>query len=94
MAVSRQPVNKLFGADVRRLLNLLLLKSRLKVGSFPRVGNHGPRLRLHCLRLALMAAGQLASIRTTFSTTANLLSSMAGFHLGHCSEVTSPSDYW
>ena len=52
MALSRQPVNKLFGADVRRLLNLLLLKSRLKVCLFPRVGNHRPRLRLHCLRLA------------------------------------------
>jgi hypothetical protein len=42
-------MNKLSGADVRRFLNLLPVKTRLKVRLFARVGDHRPRLRLHCL---------------------------------------------
>ena len=40
-------MNKISGANVRRLLNFFLLKAGLKVGLFARVGNHRPCLRLH-----------------------------------------------
>jgi len=52
MAPSRQPMYKLSGADVRRLLNRLFIKAGFKVCLFSRVANHRPCLRLHCLRLA------------------------------------------
>jgi hypothetical protein len=37
MAISHQPMNKLSGPDVRRLLNGLFLKARLKVRMFARL---------------------------------------------------------
>ena len=43
-------------AAVHRKLPDLFLKPRLKICLFARVGNHRPRLRLHCLGLACQAA--------------------------------------
>jgi hypothetical protein len=40
-------MNKVSGANVRRLLNLFLFKARLKGCFLARVGDHLPRLRLH-----------------------------------------------
>src|SRR5580700_4716488 len=51
-------MNKLAGANVRRLLNRLFLKARFKVCLFTRVGNHRPILRLHCSCLASQGKGQ------------------------------------
>ena len=51
MALRREPMNKLSGADVRRLLNLLPINARLKVRLFAGVGNYRPSLRLHRLYL-------------------------------------------
>jgi len=59
-------MNKLSGADVRRLSNLPFLKARLKVCLFACVGNHFPCFRLHCLP-SLLAA------ELTFSNTRSLL---------------------
>jgi len=56
MAISHQPMNKLSGADVRRLLNGLFLKARLKVRMFARVGD-----RLRSPPRGLLAAVFLAS---------------------------------
>ena len=39
-------MNKLAGADVRRLLDLFLLKARLKVRVFAAIGHHRPCLPL------------------------------------------------
>lgn len=39
MATSHQPMNKLSSAEVRRLLNYLFLKARLKVRLFAQVGD-------------------------------------------------------
>jgi hypothetical protein len=39
-------MNKLAGADVRRLLDLFLLKARLKVRLFAAIGDHRPCLHL------------------------------------------------
>jgi len=52
MALRRQPMNKLSGADMRWPVNLTLLKAALKVCLFARIGNHRPCLRLHCLCFA------------------------------------------
>ena len=53
MAPSRQPMSELSGGNVCRLLNLFFLKAGFKVRLFARIGDHRPRLRLHCLRLRL-----------------------------------------
>jgi hypothetical protein len=42
-ALSRQPMNKVSGANVRRLLNLFLLKARFKGCFFACVGDYPPR---------------------------------------------------
>src|ERR1700721_1736870 len=48
-ALTPQPMNKLFGTNLRRLLNLLFLKARFQAGLFARVGDYVPRFRLQCL---------------------------------------------
>ena len=46
-------MSKISGANVRRLLELFFLKSRLKVCSFALVRDHRPCFYLHCLRFRL-----------------------------------------
>jgi len=68
MALRRQPMNKVSGADMRRLSKLPFLKARLKVCLFARVGYHLPCLRLHCLCLVRWRQSNYvaAGVRTTF----------------------------
>ena len=47
MALRLEPMNEISGANVRRFLNLLLVKARHKVCLFSCVGDHRPCLRLH-----------------------------------------------
>jgi hypothetical protein len=51
-ALSRQPMSKVSGANVRRLLNLFLLNAGLKVCFFARIPDCLSCPRLHCLHLA------------------------------------------
>ena len=71
-------MNKLFGTNLRRLLNLLFLKARFQAGLFARVGDYVPRFRLQCL-----------CPETTFPVSVcACIRSMVMFELRDCAELT------
>ena len=96
MAPSCQPVNKLSGGNVCRLLNFFFLKAGFKVRLFARVGDHRPRLRLHCLRLRLNVDRITGWHRINIQVQLQIhvirdapMESMAGSQFRDCTEVTS-----